>query len=72
MYRYIKYEFDKEADLEDQLNGSLAQGIHTLSNGGTITIVDSCMKMDKVIYSNAQKVKTGTTHRQLKEINGND
>lgn len=70
MYRYLKYEFDNEADLQYQLDKSLAEGIHKIGKTGTLTIIDSDVKMDKVIYSNA--LPTGVegciTREQLKKV----
>lgn len=69
MYRYLKYEFDNETDLQNQLDMSLAEGVHNVGKLGTITVIHSDIKMDKVIYSNA--LPTGVdgciTKKQLKD-----
>lgn len=53
MYRYLKYEFNTEDDLQYQLKHSLAEGIHNVGKLGTITVINSVVKVDKVIYENA-------------------
>lgn len=70
MYRYIKFEFDNETDLQNQLDMSLAEGIHNVGKLGIITVIDSDIKMDKVIYSNAKPtgVDGCITKLQLKEF----